>query len=226
MLARLDNRSCLACRALGVDQFNGIYKLAAAVALVTLGIAVAATLQRAAALDHTISQWRVARIAVLLLQFVFVGVTLLHQVVEYVLRNLCLLFCCSSAKIVEITVEPFVNLCVFRMVKVANLLTSFACLAGLGLCGRAIFIRATDVDGIMSSESRKSSIDVSRENTSNDIAKMRHIVHVWQRTCDQNIPFAFHWQYFLLIDPNNFRGRGADADCCLFVGSLSSWCRF
>lgn len=226
MLARLDNRSCLACCALGVDQFDGIYKLATAVTLVTFGIAVAATLQRAAALDHAICQWRVARVAVLLLQLVFVGVSLLHQVVEYVLRNLRLLFCCSSAKIVEVTVEPLVNLCVFRMVKVANLLTCFPCLAGLCLCGRAIFIRATDVDGIMTSESRKSGIDIGREDTSNDIAKMRHIVHVWQRTRDQNIPLALHWQYFFMIESNNFRVRGADADCRFFIGGCSGWRRF
>ena len=216
----------MASRALGVNQFDGIYKLAAAVTLVTLGIAVAATFKRAATLDHTISQWRVACVAVLLLQLVFVGVSLLHQVVEYVLRNLCLLFCCSSAKIVEITVEPFVNLRVLRMVKVANLLTSFACLAGLGLGGCAIFIRATDVDGIMTSESRKSGIDVGREDTSDDIAKMRHIVHVWQRTRDQNIPLALHWQYFPIIGSNNLRVRGADTDCCFFVCGLSGWRRF
>ena len=146
--------------------------------------------------------------------------------VEYVLRNLCLLFCSSSAKIVEITVEPLVNLCVFRMVKVANLLACFACLAGFRLCRRAILIRATDVDGIMTSESRKSGIDVSREDTSNDIAKMRHIVDVWQRTCDQNIPLALNWQYFLMIDSNNFRVRGADADCRFFIGGCSGWRRF
>ena len=178
MLARLDHRSCLACRALGVNQFYGIYKLAAAVTLVALGIAVAASLKRAASLDHTVRQWRVACIAILLLKLVFISVSLLKQVVEYVLRNLCLLFRRSSAKIVEITVEPFVNLCVLRMVKVANLLASFAGLAGLGLCGRAVLIRATNVDGIMSSEASKSGIDVSRKNASNDVAEMRHIVDV------------------------------------------------
>ena len=67
VLAGLDHRGSVTGGALGINQLHGIDKLTTAIALVTLGISVATALERAPTTDHSISQWRVASIAVLLL---------------------------------------------------------------------------------------------------------------------------------------------------------------
>ena len=101
------------------------------------------------------------------------------QMVENVLSDLSLLFCRGSAKLVEVAVKPFVDFSVLRMVKITDLLTCFTFLAGLGLCSRTILISAANVDGIMTSETSISGIDISRENTTDDISEMGHVVHIW-----------------------------------------------
>ena len=60
----------------------------------------------------------------------------------------------------------------------------------LCLCGGAVFICAADVDAVVASAAAVSCIHISTQDTPNDVAQMRHVVDVGQRTCDQDISSA------------------------------------
>jgi len=115
-------------------------------------------------------------------------------VVEDILGDLSLLRCGSSSKLIEITIEPLVDLSVQSMVVVADLLGSLAFLAGLGFGGRTILVSSTDVDCVVAGEAAVSGVDVSGQDAANDVAEMRHVVHVRQCTGDQNVSLSGLWQ--------------------------------
>jgi hypothetical protein len=129
--------------------------------LVTLGIREAAPLKRAATSDHSIGQRGIARLAELLVNIVLIGVSLLVQVIEDVLGNLCLFGGRRAAKFVEVAIEPFVYFSVQGMIVITNLLACFALLTGLGLRGRAILICSADIDRVVASEPAVSGIYIS-----------------------------------------------------------------
>ena len=109
VITGLDNRSCVACCAFGVDEFNCIDQLTATIALISFGVSEATTFKRAATTDHSIGKWRVATLAVLLFDVVLISVTLRLEVVKDILSDFSLFGCRGSSKIVEVAIEPLVN---------------------------------------------------------------------------------------------------------------------
>jgi hypothetical protein len=81
---------------------------------------------------------------------------------------------------------------IYFVVFVADLLRSESLCYGFSLSGCAIFIGAGDVKRLIAFCSTVSSKHVSRENTSNDVTQMRHVVHVRKSRCDQHISLAFY----------------------------------
>ena len=51
----------------------------------------------------------------------------------------------------------------------------------------------TDVKDIVVTKSAVSCKDISTQNTTNDISKMRNIVDVRQSTGNENVPFTLDW---------------------------------
>lgn len=145
VLTCLNDWCRVASCALGLDKFNSVDKLAAAVTLVTLSVSKATSFVGATAADHSVSERGGARFAVLLVDSVLVSVTLFKKVLEDILGDLSLLRRGSSSELIEITIEPLVDLSMQGMVVVADLLGSLAFLAGLGFGGRTILIGSTDV---------------------------------------------------------------------------------
>ena len=115
------------------------------------------------------------------------------QVIKDVLGDLSLCWSSCSSKVIEVTVEPLVDFPVDGMVVVTNLSWSLVVCTSLCLSCSTILVSATHVDTVVANQTGKSSIDISRENTANDVSKMRHIVDVGQSTGDQNITSALLW---------------------------------
>ena len=169
MLARLDNWCGAARRALGFDKLNSVDELTTTITLVTFCIREATSFERASTAHHAISERRGARITVLLLNCVLISVTSIFQVIENVLRNLCLLFSRGSSKIVEVTVEPLVNLGVLSVVVVTDLLACHAFLTSLCLSGSSILVSTADVDDVVAGKTAESGVHVSREYAADNI---------------------------------------------------------
>ena len=115
------------------------------------------------------------------------------QVIKDVLGDLSLCWSSCSSKIIEVTVEPLVDLLVNGMVVITNLSWCLVVSTSLCLSGCTVLVSAAHVDTVVANQTGKSSIDISRENTTNDVSKMRDIVDVRQSTGDQNITSALLW---------------------------------
>ena len=81
----------------------------------------------------------------------FIGLSTLVDIFKNVLSDFCLLGCCCSAKVVEITIEPFVDFAMDSIVIVTNFLTSFAFLHSLSFGSGSVLISTADINGVMSS---------------------------------------------------------------------------
>ena len=112
------------------------------------------------------------------------------QIVEDILCNGCLLWCCGSSKFVKVTIKPLVDLFVDGMVLVTDLSWSLSLLSGLCLSGSSILVSAANVEDIVACKSSEPSIHVSREHTSNDVTQVWHIVDVRKCTGDEDVAFA------------------------------------
>lgn len=111
--------------------------------------------------------------------------------VEDILRDLGLLRSGRASELVEVTVEPLVDLLVEGVVVVTDLLGGLALLAGFGLRGGSVLVGTTNIDDVVSSEAGEASVDISRQDTSDNVAKMGHVVDVGQSTRDQDVSLAF-----------------------------------
>lgn len=120
-----------------------------------------------------------------------------------------------AAKVVELNIEPVVNLLVLFVVFGANLFAREAFLESFGLGGSAILVSAAQVQGVEALDTAIPAntsckvivisvvtqikihgarlllgIDVSAQSASNDVAEMRYVVDIWQSRCDQHVLLA------------------------------------
>ena len=73
------------------------------------------------------------------------------------------------------------------MVVIADLLASLASLACLGLSCCAILISSADEESVMTGKSCISGVDISGKDTSNNVTKMRYIIDIRKRACNQDV---------------------------------------
>lgn len=158
------------------DQLNRVNKLTAAIALVTFSIVEVA--HRALATHETISQEALALKTVLLVNNLFESVALCLQFFEDILGDLGLNWCAGTTEVIEITVEPIIDLLVKSVVFITDLLRGHARLLGLSLSGSAVLISTTDVNAVVACKTRISCIDISRQDTTNNVAQVGNVVDV------------------------------------------------
>lgn len=183
--------SRMARRALWLDKFRSVDKLAAAIALVTLCIIEVA--HWAFSSDIPVSEESVALGAIELVDNFLERVASLVDIIEDVLSNLSVFGGGGAAECVEVAVEPLVDLLVDFEVLVANLARGLALLLGLSLSRCAILVSAADVNRVMPGESGVARKHITGENATDNVAEVRHIVNVRQGTSDQNVTLAWDW---------------------------------
>lgn len=193
MFAGAHNWRSIASSAFWINELDSIDELAAAIALITLGIIEATALVMACTSHHSISKWGLASLTVLLSKLIFKGVTLSTEVIKNILGNLCLLRRSGTAKLVKIAVEPLVDFGVKSVVMITDLLTRLTFLSGLGLSGCTILVGTADVNSVVASKTAVSGIHIGRENAADNVAQMRNVIDIWQCTCNQNVSFAGLW---------------------------------
>jgi len=93
--------------------------------------------------------------------------------------------------VIEITVEPFVNGFVNGMVVITNFLGSLSFSQGLSFSGSTILIGTTDIQSVVTSETAPSGIDISTQDTANNISQVRNIIDVRKSTGNQDIFLIF-----------------------------------
>jgi len=206
----------------GLDELDGVDKLTTAVALISLGIMVMA--HGALTANEAISQEAFTLEAILLVNHLLEGVSVLVKGIEDVLSNLGLLGSGSSSELVEVTVEPLVDISVDGVVVIANLLRGLAFLHRLSLSGGSIFISSANVHGVMASKSRESGIHVGREHASDNVSQMRHVVNVGECTSDEDVSFAFLGKLLRGVNATDLGLRGADRH--VFADFLDARCFF
>lgn len=170
----------------------------AAITLVASGVIVAAV--RTGAAHVAIGQVEVALGAVGLGRRVLLG-ELGVDVIEDVLSDLGMDRCRGAAEEVEVDVEPLIDLRVYLVVLVADLLRCHSLLDCLHLRCRPVFISSADVDRIVPSETTIPRVDISTQYASNQVPQMWYVVHVGQSTGNQDVSSVNFWQRNLTL-PN------------------------
>lgn len=130
--------------AVGVDEIKGIQQVTTLVALVTTGVIVMAS--RALSLHVSISQERAVRFTKRLLCRLLREISVLIESLEDDLRNLGVLLCRSSAKVIEPNVKPIVDFFMNLVVFGTQLLGRHLLFEGLCLCRSSIFVGTADVE--------------------------------------------------------------------------------
>ena len=107
--------------------------------------------------------------------------------IKNILSDLGLPFCGSASEFVEVAIKPVVNLLVNNMIVVADFLRSLFFFKSLHLSGCSVLIGTANVQCVVAHKAAVASEDVCTQHTSNDVAKMRNIIHIGQGTRDQNV---------------------------------------
>ena len=97
---------------------------------------------------------------------------------------LCLMWCSSTAKMVEADVEPFVHLRMDFMVMVADFSRSLFLFESLNFSGCTILISTAHVQNIWSLKSFETCVNIGRKHTTNDVTQMRNVIDVRKGWCD------------------------------------------
>ena len=126
-----------------------------------------------------------------LINHFFKSFFVLIDIFKNVLSNLCVNRSRCSSKSIEITIEPVINLFVYYKVFIADLTRCLSFLLSFGLSCCTVFICSANIYRIMSRQSTKPCIDISRKYTSNDVTKMWHVIYIWKSTCNQNISLSW-----------------------------------
>mmetsp|Transcript_24631 Transcript_24631/g.66990 ORF Transcript_24631/g.66990 Transcript_24631/m.66990 type:complete len:386 (+) Transcript_24631:1586-2743(+) len=172
-------------RAPRVDELRGVEQLAALVALVAARVVVATV--RAGARDESVSEELTERFRVELLCGLLEEETALVAVHEDGLRDLRLVGRGCAPEVVELDVEPLVHLRVDGVVLVADLLGGEAFRQRLDLGGGAVLVRAAHVDHVGATLAHVARVHIRREHAPDDVAQVRHVVHVGQRRRDEDV---------------------------------------
>ena len=109
------------------------------------------------------------------------------------MSDLCLLLRGSATENVEIAVEPLIDLFMNFIVVVTDLLRRLALLACFCLSSSAILVSTANIYRVVSSKTAEPCIDVCGEDAPNNVAKMRHVIDVRQRTRDQDVALSLLW---------------------------------
>ena len=171
----------------GVYELSGIDQLTTLVALVAPGVRVAAV--RTGPLNKPVCKELVALGAVQLVHAVLEGVARFVQGPEYILGNFGLLLSCGATKLVKADVEPLVYLRVELIVLVAYLLGAETLLYCLGFCLGAVLIGAAHIEHVITPEPGKPRVNISGEDTANNVSQVRDIVNIWQGGSYQDVSF-------------------------------------
>lgn len=114
----------------------------------------------------------------MLIHDLIVGKLISAKVIENILGNGGLLISSSSTEVIKVTIKPLIDLFMNLIVMITDLLGSLSLLESFSLSSSTIFISTTNVEGIMTLESAISGIDISREDTTNNVAQVRYVVHI------------------------------------------------
>ena len=106
------------------------------------------------------------------------------ETIENILSDFGLPLSGGASEVIEVAVEPVVNLFVNHMVVVTDLLGRLFLLKSLNLSGCAVLVRATHVERVVTHQAAVAREDISAKHTPYDVAEVRYIVHVGQGTCD------------------------------------------
>lgn len=104
-----------------------------------------------------------------------------------------------AAEVVEADAEPLVHLPVDGVVPVADLPRRAALLHGPGLGGRAVLVGAADEEHVVAPEAAVARVDVGAQHAPDQVAQVRHVVHVRQRARHQHVPPPLHGQHDPLL---------------------------
>ncbi|PVH32034.1 hypothetical protein PAHAL_9G297800 [Panicum hallii] len=74
-------------------------------------------------------------------------------------------------------------------------------LQGPGLGGGAVFVGAADEEHVVAPEAAVARVHVGAEHAADEVAQVRHVVHVRQRAGHQHVPPPRHRQHRRLLPP-------------------------
>lgn len=177
---------------LRVDQLRRVKQLPALVALVASRVVV--TAQRACAAYESVSEEQALFHIIKLLDCFLVCKLVSLEFVEYILSDARLPLSGRAAEVVEITVEPVVDLLVYSVVMVTDLLRGLALFDGFDLSCCAILVSTTHVERVVAHQAAVASEHISAQDAPNNVSQVRHVVHVWQSRCDEDVALALFWQ--------------------------------
>eukprot|EP00166_Cyanidium_caldarium_P000929 ctg_1404.g427 len=169
-------------------QLGRVQQVAALVALIALGVLVAAT--RTGAVHVAVGQ-KLARLHIIQLRHGLLrAVPIVVYLPEDLLTYLGLARRRGAPKMVETQVEPAINVPVQPVVLVAQLSWCDALLGRLGLGGRAVLIRAADEQHVHPGLSQVAGVHVRRQHRPDQIAQVRHVIHVGEGRSHQHVPLT------------------------------------
>lgn len=171
-----------------IDEFGGVEELLASVALVTTSIVVAAV--GASSFNKTVGKETRVLVTPELGHGVFESVVVLVRLEEDVLANGRLPFCRCSSKVIKVDSEPLVGLHVKLVVLVTKLPWAHAFLERLCFRGRAVFVRPTDIQGVVAPKTTETRENVRRENRADDVAQVRNVVNIGKSRGNENVALA------------------------------------
>lgn len=190
---------------LGRNQFHGVDQLLTFVALITASVVELTRRIGTRARYVTIGQESLAGVAVQLIDALLRDQTSLVQFPEDILANFRLFLRRCSTEEIEVQLKPFVDLRVQIVVLVADLSRRALLLERFRLRRRTVLIRTADVHRIVISRSavpkRSRAWDecvreaveilpsehITTEQGSNQVAQVRYVVDVRERTGDQHV---------------------------------------
>jgi hypothetical protein len=118
------------------------------------------------------------------------NVAILPEFLEDLLHNLCLLLGGCSAENVKVDSEPVIDSLVKGVVLGAKVGGRKTFLESLCFGSGAIFVGATDVNGVVASGFAVTSKYISRKNTADDVTQMWDVVDVGKGRGDEDVALA------------------------------------
>ena len=171
---------------LRVNQIGGIQEFPALVTLVTTGIMVAA--QRTCAGYEAIGKEHILLHIVELLDGLLICEFPVLKLVEDFMSDLGLPISGSAAEVIEVAVEPVIDLLVDGVVVVTDLLGGLTLLQGLDLGGSAVLVCPADVQSVVAHQAAIACEDIGGEDTADDVSQVRDIIDIGKCRGNQDVP--------------------------------------
>lgn len=171
-----------------IDKVHRILKkLSTFVTLISLSLLKSTVLQGTGSYHKSVSQEEITCFTVSLTDDLFVDVLVVIERVINIQSDFSVPVSTSPAKNIKRNVEPLVNIAVDFVVLVTNFPRCHVVFHGLDHSGSSILICSANVDRVVTMKSLESGEDISRQDTTNQIPQMRHIVDVWKSRSNQDI---------------------------------------